>query len=106
MACRSASAQRAQKKSSEALKAIERLVKDVENLAASEEADFQQKISKFKDQLETDDFKELAGDSATKVDFTHEFDADALTAVITNVLSAAATVISGTSATRRNLILV
>ncbi len=95
MACRSASVQRAQKKSEEALKAIKKLEKNIQDLAKAEETEFESKVREFQDDIGVDDLEKLDGNSATKVDFTHEFDADALIPVITNVLKTAASLISG-----------
>lgn len=98
MACRSASVQRAQIKSNNALEAIKRLENDIENLAQAEETDFENKISKNQNDLGIDDLEKVDGNFATKVDFTHEFNADALIPVITNVLNTAATLIAGSGA--------
>ena len=46
-------------------------------------------------EIGVDDLEKLEGNSAIKVDFTHEFNADALIPVITNVLKTAASLISG-----------
>ncbi|MDN3494192.1 v-SNARE N-terminal domain-containing protein [Winogradskyella bathintestinalis] len=95
MACRSASVRRAQKKSEEALKAIKKLEKNISDLAKSEEAVFESKIREFQEDIGVDDLEKLDGNSAVKVDFTHEFNADTLIPVITNVLKTAASLISG-----------
>lgn len=99
MACRSASVQRAQKKSKKALLAIKNLEKSIEDLAKAEEQDFISEIKKTMAEIGVDDL-EGVGDKnfATKVDFTHEFNADAMIPVITEVLNSAAIVISGTGA--------
>ncbi len=98
MACRSASVQRAQKKSERALKAIEELEKNIKSLAKAEEDDFQNKIDKSKLELGVDDFEKIDENNATKVDFTHEFNADSMIPVITNILKAAAATIAGANA--------
>jgi len=95
MACRSASVQRAQKKSEEALKAIKNLEKNIQDLASEAEEEFETKISEFQSDIGVDDLEKLEGNSAVKVDFTHEFNADALIPVITNVLKTAGSLISG-----------
>lgn len=99
MACRSASVQRAEKKSEEALMAIKNLEKSIENLAEAEQQDFMSKIEKTMSEMGVDDLDEIGDKNfATKVDFTHEFNADAMIPVITEVLNAAAIAISGTGA--------
>lgn len=96
MACRSASVQRAQKQSDKALKAIKHLEKSIEKLAKSEEAYFESKIEDSKTDIGVDDLDKVDANSATKVDFTHEFNADAMIPVITEVLNSAAIAIAGT----------
>ena len=99
MACRSASVQRAEKKSEAALIAIKNLEKSIENLAEAEQQDFMLKIKPTTAEMGIDDLDEIGDKSfATKVDFTHEFNADALIPVITEVLNTAAIAISGTGA--------
>lgn len=98
MACKSASVQRAQKKSEIALEAIKKLEKNIKDLAQAEESDFKIKILEYQDEISVSDFKMLESSSAVKVDFTHEFNADALIPVITNILKTAATFITGSSA--------
>lgn len=99
MACRSASVQRAEKKSEEALMAIKNLEKSIENLAEAEKQDFMSKIEHTMAEMGVDDLDEIGDKNfATKVDFTHEFNADAMIPVITEVLNTAAIAISGTGA--------
>lgn len=99
MACRSASVQRAERKSKDALKAISNLEKSIEKLSESEEQDFISKIEETMAEIGVDDLKSVGDKNfATKVDFTHEFNADAMIPVITEVLNSAAIAISGTGA--------
>lgn len=99
MACRSASVQRAEKKSEESLMAIKNLEKSIENLAEAEKQDFMSKIEHTMAEMGVDDLDEIGDKNfATKVDFTHEFNADAMIPVITEVLNTAAIAISGTGA--------
>lgn len=100
MACRSASVRRAQKKSNRALEAIKKLEIDIKKLSESEKRDFEEKIKKAQTDLGIDDFKPIGNDSAVKVDFTNEFNAEALIPVVTNVIKTAANLIAGTSAAK------
>ncbi len=95
MACRSASVRRAQQKSEKALEAIKKLEKNISELAKTEETKFEEKIIEFQEDIGVDDLEKLEGSSAVKVDFTHEFNADTLIPVITNVLKTAAYLITG-----------
>ncbi|MEM9679521.1 MAG: hypothetical protein AAF901_04290 [Bacteroidota bacterium] len=93
MACRSASVQRAEEKFGGALEAINKLIEKNEKFSQKEEDYFLEQIEKSQNSMGVDDFENVGVKQfATKVEFTSEFNADALVAVISEVLNTAAVI--------------
>lgn len=95
MACKSGSVQKAEKKSGEALNAIKALQLKMEKLAQEKENEFQQKINLKSQELNVNDFLILNSASNVKIEFTHEFNVDALVPIISTALKIAASAIAG-----------
>lgn len=89
MACKSASIERAEEQTANALKVINQLRDKIENLAREEEEQFIQRVKEDLKEYQYNDFLEANKNIATKVDFSREFSIDNLTSAITNIIKGA-----------------
>ncbi|UZS00201.1 hypothetical protein [Chondrinema litorale] len=90
MACRSASLERAVKRSQEALEVIRRLDADMQKVTQEEITEFDNLIKDYADINGVNDFSFNSLSTEVKVSYTHEFNIDALIPIIKGLLNTAA----------------
>ncbi len=98
MACRSASVERAEKKSQKALEVIRKLDERMQSVTQEEVNEFNGRIKKYADTNGIQDFKFNDLSTQVKVDYTHEFNIDRLVPIIKGLLDAAAVALGANKA--------
>lgn len=90
MACKSASVERAEKKSKKALEVIRKLDATMQSVTQEEVDEFQDYIDNYANTNGIQDFKFYDLFTKVKVDYTHEFNIDRLVPIIKGLLDSAA----------------
>ncbi len=98
MACRSASVERAERKSQKALEVIKKLDESMKSVTQQEVDEFDGRIKEYADNNGISDFKFIDVNTQVKVDYTHEFNIDRLVPVIKGLLDTAAVALGATKA--------
>lgn len=98
MACKSASVERAEKKSHKALDVIRKLDESMQIITQEEVNEFNKRITNYADKNGINDFKFNDLSTQVKVDYTHEFNIDRLVPIIKGLLDAAAVALGANKA--------